>query len=286
MKKNNVVYNVVKVVFLLTSILLVNYVGIFYMDFSAIELIVLIIAFLFLHLLKFIRIYFILLEEKIPFKRIVKLYIKTTFVSIVLPFKIGELFKMYSYGKEINSYSKGIVAVIIEKFFDAVVLVLILIPFGIIKGEGISTLSILLLVFVILFIVVYFSFEGTYNYLNRFFIAKSQSKKTLVVLNVLNKLKNVYDKAKELSRERNILLISLTAIIWFVETMFVYIMSNFMNMQINFMVVVNYISDAFFGINNVLFNNYIYLCTAIFLVVIIFIYVRKAFKEGSILWKK
>ena len=59
------------------------------MKFSFVELIILIILFLVLHVLKFIRIYFILLEEKIPLGRIIKIYIKSTFVSIVLPFKIG-----------------------------------------------------------------------------------------------------------------------------------------------------------------------------------------------------
>ncbi len=286
MNKSNTLYNIINLVFLLSSILLVNYVGISYMNFSATQLLILIACFLFLHTLKFIRIYFILLEEKIPLHKTIKIYIKTTFVSIVLPFKIGEIYKMYSYGKEINSYSKGIIAVILEKFFDAIILSAILIPSGLINGGKISTLSIILLIFVIIIIVIYSSFERTYYYLNKFFIAKSQSKKTLVVLNILDKIKKIYDKAKDLSKGRYILLTSLTAVIWIVETMFVYIMSNFMNMKINFMVVANYISDAFFGISNVLFNNYIYLCTAIFLVIIIFIYIKKAFMEGSMLWKK
>ena len=285
MKKNSLLYNIINIAFILSSILLVDYLEIFYIDFSFGEIIFLILLFVFLHLLKFIRIYFILLEEKISLSRIIRTYIKTTFVSIALPFKIGEIFKMYSYGKDINSYSKGIIAVIIEKFFDAVVLSVILIPYSLIKGERLSSLSIIMLVFLITVIVIYLSFESTYYYLNKFFIAKSQSKKTLIVLNFLNQIKNIYDKAKELIKGRSILLTCLTFIIWLVETIFVYIMANFMNMKINFMVVVNYISDAFFGIKNTLFNNYIYLCTAIFLVSLIIIYSIKAYKKGSIIWK-
>lgn len=286
MKKSNLQYNVINIIFLISSILFVNYFGIFDMKFSFVELIILIILFLVLHVLKFIRIYFILLEEKIPLGRIIKIYIKSTFVSIVLPFKIGEIFKMYSYGRDINSYSKGIIAVIIEKFFDAIILSVVLIPYSLIKDGKISALSVIILIFLVLAIAIYISFESTYYYLNKFFIAKSQSKRTLVVLNILYKLKRVYDKAKALIRGRSVFLICLTSIIWIIETIFVYLMSNFMNMKIDFMVVINYISDAFFGINNVLFNNYIYLCTAIFLVIIVFIYIRKAVVKGSIIWKK
>ena len=77
MKKSNLQYNVINIIFLISSILFVNYFGIFDMKFSFVELIILIILFLVLHVLKFIRIYFILLEEKIPLGRIIKIYIRT-----------------------------------------------------------------------------------------------------------------------------------------------------------------------------------------------------------------
>lgn len=286
MKGEKIIYNIINIIFLVSSLLLVNYKQILNMEFAINELLTLVILFIVLHVLKFIRIYFILLEEKISLKRRIKIYIKTTFVSSILPYKTGELFKMYSYGKEIENYSKGIISVLIDKFFDAVILCLILVPYGMIKQGGISTLSYILLIFIIVIAIIYLSFESTYYYLNKYFIIQSKSKKSLVVLNILEKLKDIYLSAKDLITGRQIILLGLTAIIWAVESFFVYLMSMFLNIQTNLFAIIDYISDAFFGIDNVLFNNYIYLCTAIFLIIVVYMYVKKVIDGGKRVWKK
>ena len=199
----------------------------------------------------------------------VKIYIKTTFVSIVLPYKMGELFKMYSFGNEINDYPKGIIAVLIDKFFDAVILCGILVPYEILTKGRISNLSFIILSFIIIILIIYLSFEGTYYYLNRFLVIKSTGRKSLITLNILEKLNHIYQNAKKMLNGRQLVLLSLSAIIWIMEAVFIYIMEMFENVRINLATIVNYVSDAFFGSNNQLFNNYIYLCTAIFIMIII-----------------
>lgn len=114
----NKIYYLINIFFLAISILFINYTGIFQMKFTIYQFLVLILIFLIIHILKFFKIYLILLEEKIPLRVMARLYIKTTFVSTVLPYKTGELFKMYTYGNEIKNYTKGIIAVLVDKFFD------------------------------------------------------------------------------------------------------------------------------------------------------------------------
>jgi len=286
MKSERLIYNIVNIVFLVVSILLVNYTGILDMNFSFQEVIILAIVFIIIHLFKFIRIYFILLEESIPLRRRIKLYIKTTFVSIVLPYKTGELFKMYSYGNEINNYSKGIISVLIEKFFDATILCLVLVPYGMLKNGSISTLAYIMLAFLGVVLLIYVSFEGTYYYLNKFFVVKSKSRKGLYALKILEKSNNVYRSSKEMIRGRSLVLLVLTTIIWISEVVFIYVMSNFININAEFMTIINYISDAFWGINNILFNNYIYIGTAIFLIIMLGIYINKCINGGKKIWKK
>lgn len=286
MKSEKTVYNIVNIMFLAISILLANYAGIFDMKFSISEIIILAILVLVIHVLKFIKIYFILLEEEISLKRRIKIYIKTTFVSTVFPYKLGELFKMYSYGYETKNYSKGIISVLIDKFFDATVLCLVLIPYGLFANGTISDIAYIMLAFLAIILVIYLSFESTYSYLNKFFIINTKSRKGLFVLNMLEKLNDIYKYAKELIHGRQIILLFLTAIIWLMEAAFIYIMSIFMATQVELSTIINYISDAFFGINNILFNNYIYLCIAIFLIIIGYIYIKKGIDGGKRIWKK
>lgn len=278
--KQTLMYNFINILFLVIAIMLVNYNGILEMHFNIWQIFVLIFIFIVLHIFKFIRIYFILLEERVTLKEMVKMYVKTTFVSIVLPYKLGEIYKMYLYGYQIKNYTKGVIAVIIEKFFDAIILCFILIPFGITNGK-ISLLAIILLIFILFIIFIYLTIENTYSYLNRFFITSINSKRGLLSLNIIEKIRNIFIKSKELLHGRFAMLFVLTILTWLIEIIFVCAMSLFMKINICFDTIASYISDAFFGINNVLFNNYIYICTAIFLLVIILIYVKKYIKGSE-----
>ena len=85
----NKIYYLINIFFLAISILFINYTGIFQMKFTIYQFLVLILIFLIIHILKFFKIYLILLEEKIPLRVMARLYIKTTFVSTVLPYKTG-----------------------------------------------------------------------------------------------------------------------------------------------------------------------------------------------------
>lgn len=281
MKNKNILYYIVNFLFLVGAVLLVNYTKILDMDFSIRELIILVGILLVIHCLKLIRIYFILLEERIPLKRMIKIYVKTTFTSVVYPYKIGELFKMYSYGNEIKSYGKGITAVLIDKFYDAIILCSILIPYEIIKNKSISSLSFLLLVFIIVIIIIYLTFDGNYKYLNNFCITKIKSKRSLIVLRLLERLNNIYEYAKGMLKGRQLILLFLTAIIWILESIFIILMGVYINVSTKFTTIINYINDSFFGTSNILFNNYMYLCTLMFLVIMVCIYSKKIINGGK-----
>lgn len=276
----NKIYYVINIIFLVTSILFVNYTGILEMKFTIWQLSILALIFLIIHTFKFFKIYFILLEEKIPLKTMIKLYIKTAFVSTVLPYKIGELFKMYTYGNEIKNYTKGIIAVTIDKFFDSLILCLILVPYSLIMTGKVSEMGLIMFVFFIVTLMIYMCFENTYYYLNKFFVLKNQTQKSVLALKALEKVHGVYIKTKEMLRGRYLILLISTAVAWGFESIFIYVIAGFMNIKVEFMTVTNYISDAFFGINNILFNNYIYICTAIFLIMTLVIYFNKY------VWKK
>ena len=88
---------------------------------------IIIVVFLAIHLLRMFRLYILLVEEKMPIKEFIKLYMKTTIVNTVIPFKLGEFYKMICYGKKLKSYSAGISLVWIDRFFDSVILIILVI---------------------------------------------------------------------------------------------------------------------------------------------------------------
>ena len=286
MKNRNVPYYIINLIFLVLTVFFINYTDIINMQLLPMQIVALIFICVCIHFVKFVRIYFILLEEKISFKRMLKIYIKTAFVSIVFPFKIGEIFKIYSYGEEIDNYPKGIISVVIDKLFDAIVLCAVLIPYELTNGGKISILVVVMLIFIVIILAAAFAFEGTYYYLNKFFIINGKSKKSIYALSMIEKVKNVYENAKNMLRGRILILLGLTIISWLMETGFLYVISNFMNINIQLGDAVNYINDAFLGVSNVLFNKYVYICAVMFLAIIILIYAKKIIAGGKKIWEK
>ena len=128
------------------------------------------LCFLVLHMAKLLRFYLVLMEQRIEFKRFVRVYIKTTFVNFLLPFKSGELFRIYCFAHETQNVRMGFISVILDRIFDTCVLLLFLLPYDFLVAGSVSPVTILLGFIVVLVLsggaFLYFS----YSYLNRFLL--------------------------------------------------------------------------------------------------------------------
>ena len=224
-----------------------------------------------LHAIKFFRIYFILLEEVLSPVLALKVYIKTAFVNLLIPFKLGEIYRMYAYGYKIKSYSKGVIAIIVERYFDALVLFTLLLILSLSGGinSGEIIVLALLAVFVIFSSLIFSFFGSTYKYLNRFFIVRGGGKKSLRALQVLEKSYSVYNEAAEMVRGRQLLCVVLSVLAWLVESIFVILVGHFTGITTT---ISNYISDGYLGIGNNTLNCYILLCSVFFVATISLVY--------------
>lgn len=229
----------------------------------------LLVSFLFIHLFKCLRQYLLLIESGLHIKDFILLYTKGTFCSIILPFKSGELYKAFLYGKEVKNYIKGLLTVIVDKVFDAVVLLITMIAFNIINKQAVFTTAIewVMLIFLILAIIVYSSFSSTYYYLNKYLVLNKTSKKTIVALSILERLNNLYTYIKNMLKGRTLLIVLFTILSWVFEWIFISIL--------NVGDFISYINAVFLGMTNIIFANYIIIGIICFISIIIFYYIRK-----------
>ena len=129
------------------------------------------------------------------------------------------------------------------------------------------------MLFMVNLVVIYFSFEGTYKYLNSFLVCRGGGRKTLVALKLLEGAKRAYDGARRTLRGRSILLLFLSLLAWGLEGALLVVLNP--SSGLDFGVATSYVSDAFFGVNNVSFGRYVYLCAIIFFIVLLMIYGKK-----------
>ena len=185
--KDKKIYYIINSIFIITTLSILFLHKYNYITVNLNNIVILTIIFLLIHLFKCLRQYLLLIEENIHINEFINLYIKSTFCSIILPYKIGELYKAYLYGYKIKNYIKGIITVIIDKFCDAIFLLIIFIPFELRNNLNLSTITWILLIFAILSIIIYLSFRPTYYYLNKHFMLHSSSKKSNFVLKYFDK---------------------------------------------------------------------------------------------------
>ena len=74
------------------------------------------------HVIKAGRLYLALYGSEIAFITYLNTYCKVTPVSIMLPFKLGELFRMYCYGQLLGNNLKGVVIILFDRFMDTTAL--------------------------------------------------------------------------------------------------------------------------------------------------------------------
>ena len=188
------------------------------MNFSLLWLIPLFLAgFTLVHLSKMMRLYLILLESKIEFKRFVLTYLKTTLTNLIIPFKLGEIFRIYCFSRETKVFQIGLFGVLVDRFFDTVTLLVILIPFELFVTGKLTLVTGILTAFAILAVFLFIVFPGIYGYLNKYIIINKTSKRSMTALRGLEIAKTWYQHVRDLVRGRYALIVLLSCAAWIVE---------------------------------------------------------------------
>ena len=242
------------------------------------NIILAIIPFICIHILRIIRQYIILMENKIKMKKLIRSYLLSSITNTIIPFKIGELYKIYLYGYEMNSYKKSFISVLVDKFFDAMFLSIVFIVIEIVNKSAISLITILLLIFAILVIITYLSFEKTYNFLNKYLITNKNTKFSNKCLKVLEKMKDIFVDIKNMINNREMLIVILTILSWLFEICFAFVICKSINIDLSLINFITYINNSFFGLQNELSNYYIYITSILFVIYIGIIFIKKIFK--------
>lgn len=180
-------------------------------------LILCILWFAVIHALKLFRMYLVLMEEKIGFTRFVFAYCRTTLANLIIPFKLGEIYRMTVFSRIVKNAGIGIAGVIVDRFFDTMALVLILLPLHVLYPSRISAVSVFLAVFVSVTIFVYMIFPSAYGNLNRYIIVNRVSKNSMTVLKWLEILNSGYEYIRRLVRGKYALILLMSFGAWVLE---------------------------------------------------------------------
>lgn len=170
------------------------------------------------HGIKALRLYFALYGSELRLWEYLEVYGLVTPVSVILPWKAGELFRMYGYGQRIGNGLRGTVTVLFDRFVDTAALVTLLLLLRLLTGGRLTPLLFLFLVFLFGAVVCFFVFPGVYRFWHRYLLRADATEHRLWGLKLLHSLEMVYREIEDVVKGRGLILYVLSLGAWAVET--------------------------------------------------------------------
>ncbi len=177
--------------------------------------------------IKATRMYIIMIDTGLSYADNLRRYSETTIINIVTPFKVGELYRIFLYGRVIGNYAGGIVRVLTDRLIDTAALLTFLTVLLVVKGTAVLPLYLFLLAVFVLLMAVWLAFPSVYRFWNDYLIAQKHSARAVRVLKVLSDANGAYQYLRKLIRGRLFVMYVLSLLAWGLELIGVYALTSF-----------------------------------------------------------
>lgn len=284
MKKNDI-YKTVNIIVIAMSILFFayrywNWREIFNCKFNT-AIITLIITVILVNILKMFRLFLALYGSEISLKDYLITYIKVTPVSILVPFKLGELFRIYCYGSEINNILKGIVVILLDRFMDTIALITVVFGLCIIMGGQVTSVVYFLIIFLIVLSIIYIVFPGLYRFWKKYLIDCKASVHKMWALELIEKINSVYTEIEGVVKGRGIVMYGISLVAWMIEIGNLAILSRLYGNTDLVFEVNQYLTGTLGGVTIPELNGFSFVCIIFLIAMYIFIKVIGIVKRGK-----
>lgn len=273
--KKNIDYNIINSIIILITLLFFVYE---YKDILNIfenknvtSIIVLVSTVLLVHFVKAARLYLALYGLNVDLNSYVKTYCKVTPTSIVIPFKLGEVFRMYCYGQLLQSPVKGVIIILLDRFMDTIALVTAILLAWILFGGHMTTFVYILLIFLVFVLFIYFVYPSVYKFWKSYLLKSDASEHKLAVLKMLEMLNMIYKEIESVAKGRGIILYFMSLVAWGVEIGSLILLNEISRNGKISQIISDYLTSAMKGNQSTELKQFVIVSVALFILVYIVI---------------
>ena len=168
---------------------------------------------------KLIRMYIILYGNGLKGKDIILLYAKTAIVSCILPFKLGDVYRMYYLGRKIEDYRKGIIITLLDRFMDTIGIFIIMGVGILLRHEKyvMNPVVALLVIFMVCAIIFYVAVPRIAEFWKKQLLHNRGSVHRLWGLELISRTQSIFTDVKKIIEGRGILLVICSTVAWLLE---------------------------------------------------------------------
>lgn len=167
--------------------------------------------------LKLVRLYLVFVNTGLRFRTHALQFFKTLLVSLVLPFKLGDVFRVYCYGTHIGNFLRSFMAVLLDRFVDTLALVCILLALVVFRSAALPWLLYVLGAFLLVVMLCYAAFPSLYAYWSEYLLRSRATMQRLRYLRFLQQTNVLYQEFRSVVQGRLLLLFLLSMLAWTAE---------------------------------------------------------------------
>ncbi len=223
--------------------------------------------------LKSMRMFVIMMDTQLSYRQNLALYSVATGINIMVPFKIGELYRIALYGRSIGSYVGGAVRVVFDRAVDTAALLTYLTILMLFQASTILPFYLFLLSLFTLFCVAWFVFPQLYRFWNDYLISQRHSRRSAKMLKTLSDLNTAYEYLRNILRGRTFVVYLLSMLAWGLELVGVYVLTSYAKSD-----VITRISDYLKSTLSTTGNEYQKLFALCYLVVLFVLFVYSVWR--------
>ena len=233
--------------------------------------------------IKFCRLYLALYDAQLGLEICLTIYCKVTPISIILPFKVGEFFRIYCYGRQIGSLLKSVVIILLDRFMDTAALVTAIALVWIFYGERPSVFIYFLLIFLILSVCFYFVFPGIYRFWTRYLLCAKASEHKIWALKTLESIHALYSEIENVVKGRGMILYFLSLAAWGIEISNITLINYMTGGNHTGVVISEYLLSAMSRRQSPEFDQFVFISVIGFVLLFWMLWVRKMlFKKEDV----
>lgn len=238
---------------------------------------IIIVTALLVHSIKFIRIYLAFYGNGMKMKECLRTFCIATPISMLIPFKLGEIFRVLAYGKRVKNYFRGFIVVLLDRFMDTLALITVMLLVYIFNGNRITAISYFLLIFLIIILWIYLAFPHIYKIWKRSLLLAKATEHRLEILSVLDKMNDFYYEMDHTVKGRGLVLYFLSLLAWVIEIGGISMLVFFTDGELKDMIG-QYLSSAMMGMKFIWLQKMIFVSICILFGLYMILIIEKIIK--------
>lgn len=191
------------------------------------------------HLFRVMRLLLLSPNPSISIRELFIEQIKANGVNLMIPFRMGESYRVVIFKKFFNSYTNSFVILICERLLDIILIastLFIATLFSNIQIDILNPLITITSVLLLIILLLYFSLDEFLAVIHKIFLSKQTTRTTLAIVVNTSRFIKIIDKTKEIFSSKLPSCILITIVIWLLEILVFYILFSFLNLDILIMI--------------------------------------------------